>query len=181
MPDIGWMELLVIGVVALIVVGPKDLPKMFRKLGQFTGRMRAMARDFQRAMDDAADETGLTEINRDLRRATQYASNPKKAGMDALKDTLGDDFDLDPTKYAEGSETRRIAEEKVSKARKLRDELDARTAAKAAKAAAPDATAVSPAAPKAAPKAARKSPAKSAKKAAPNAAPEAAPVEPTKS
>lgn len=177
MPDIGWMELLVIGVVALIVVGPKDLPKMFRKLGQFTGRMRAMARDFQRAMDDAADETGLTEINRDLRRAASYASNPKKAGMSALKDTLGDDFDLDPTKYEEGSETRRIAEEKVSKARKLRDELDARTAAKAA-AAAPEATAVSAAEPKAepktAPKATRKSPAK-------KAAPKAASVEPTKS
>jgi sec-independent protein translocase protein TatB len=180
MPDIGWMELLVIGVVALIVVGPKDLPKMFRKLGQFTGRMRAMARDFQRAMDDAADETGLTEINRDLRRAASYASNPKKAGMSALKDTLGDDFDLDPTKYEEGSETRRIAEEKVSKARKLRDELDARTAAKAA-AAAPEATAVSPVEPKAAPKAARKSPTKSAKKAASDIAAEAAPVEPTKS
>lgn len=131
MPDIGWMELLVIGVVALIVVGPKDLPKMFRKLGQFTGKLRAMARDFQRAMDDAADETGMTEISRDLRRASSYASNPKKAGMSALKDTLGDDFDLDPTKYEAGSETRRIAEEKVAKAKKLRDDLDARKAGKA--------------------------------------------------
>ena len=132
MPDIGWMELLVIGVVALIVVGPKDLPMMFRKLGQFTGRLRGMARDFQRAMNDAADESGMTEINRDIRRAAQYASNPKKAGMSALKETLGDELDLDPTKYEEGSETRRIAEEKLSKARKLRDDLDARKSGKAA-------------------------------------------------
>ena len=57
--DIGWSELLVIGVVALIVVGPKDLPIMFRKAGQFVGRMRAMAREFTRAMDAAADASGV--------------------------------------------------------------------------------------------------------------------------
>jgi sec-independent protein translocase protein TatB len=126
MPDIGWMELLVIGIVALIVVGPKELPMMFRKVGQFTGRVRAMAKDFQRAMDEAADETGMTELNRDLRKATQYASNPKKAGMSALKDTFGDDFDLDPEKYAEGSETRRMAEEKAAATKQMRDEVEAR-------------------------------------------------------
>lgn len=168
MPDIGWMELLVIGIVALIVVGPKDLPMMFRKLGQFTGRMRGMARDFQRAMDDAADESGLNEINRDIRKAARYASNPKKAGMDALKDTLGDDFDIDPTKYEEGSETRRIAEEKISKARKLRDELDARTAARTAAKTASE-PAQSEATPDASPDA------------LPKAAPDVAPVEPSKS
>jgi sec-independent protein translocase protein TatB len=130
MPDIGWMELLVIGVVALIVVGPKDLPVMFRKLGQFTGRIRAMAKDFQRAMDDAADEAGMTELNRDLRKATSFAKNPKKAGMSALKDTFGDDFDLDPEKYEEGSETRRMAEEKAEATRKMREEVEARRKAR---------------------------------------------------
>ncbi|MBF9046305.1 twin-arginine translocase subunit TatB [Rhodobacterales bacterium LSUCC0031] len=141
MPDIGWMELLVIGVVALIVVGPKDLPVMFRKFGQFTGKLRAMARDFQRAMNDAADEAGVSDINRDLRKATQYARNPAKAGMSALKDSLGEDFELDPSKYAEGSETRRIAEEKLANAKKLRDEIDARNKAKAASNAAAEVTA----------------------------------------
>ncbi len=54
MPDIGWMELLVIGVVALIVVGPEDLPGMFKKLGQMVGKVRGMAKDFTNAMNEAA-------------------------------------------------------------------------------------------------------------------------------
>lgn len=132
MPDIGWMELLVIGIVALIVVGPKDLPMMFRKVGQFTGRIRAMAKDFQRAMDEAADESGMTELNRDLRKATNFASNPRKAGMDAIKDTLGDDldFDLDPDRYPEGSQSRKLAEDKVAAARQRREEAEALRQAK---------------------------------------------------
>lgn len=80
MLDIGWTELLVIGVVALIVVGPKDLPKMFRTLGQFTAKARNMAREFQRAMDEAADESGVKDVARDLRGMT----DPKKMGMDEL-------------------------------------------------------------------------------------------------
>ncbi|MBZ4023932.1 twin-arginine translocase subunit TatB [Rhodobacter sp. TJ_12] len=64
--DIGWSELLVIGVVALIVVGPKDLPVMFRSLGRVTAKARAMARDFTRAMEDAAKETGLDDAAKGL-------------------------------------------------------------------------------------------------------------------
>ncbi|MDG3040746.1 Sec-independent protein translocase protein TatB [Roseicyclus marinus] len=134
MPDIGWMELLVIGIVALIVVGPKDLPMMFRKVGQFTGRVRAMAKDFQRAMDEAADESGMTELNRDLRKATNFASNPRKAGMNAFKDTFGDDLDidleLDPGKYPEGSQSRKLAEEKAAAAKARKEEAEALRKAK---------------------------------------------------
>jgi sec-independent protein translocase protein TatB len=127
MPDIGWMELLVIGVVALIVVGPKDLPVMFRRLGQFTGRIRAMARDFQRAMDDAADESGMTELNRDLRKAAKYTRNPAQAGRDALKDAFGD---IDPTKFPEGSHTRAAAEKRNAEAKAAREKADTLRAAR---------------------------------------------------
>lgn len=83
--DIGWSELLLIAIVALIVVGPKDLPGMFRTLGRFTAKMRAMARDFQRAMNEAADEAGVGEINKvagDLRKAT----SPTRLGLDRLNE-----------------------------------------------------------------------------------------------
>ncbi len=82
MLDIGWTELLVIGVVALIVVGPRDLPVMFRTLGRFTGKARGMARDFQRAMDKAADESGVRDIGKTIRKA----ADPGSMGTDVLKD-----------------------------------------------------------------------------------------------
>ena len=48
---LGASEMVVIGIVALIVIGPKDLPGLFRTMGQFTGKARMMAREFSRAMD----------------------------------------------------------------------------------------------------------------------------------
>ena len=57
--DVGWSELLLIGIVALIVIGPEDLPRMFRTLGRITAKARGMAREFSMAMDDAARSSGM--------------------------------------------------------------------------------------------------------------------------
>ncbi len=84
--DIGWSELLIIGIVALIVVGPKDLPGMFRTLGRFTGKMRGMAREFQRAMNQAADESGVKDISKEIKAA----ASPKKFGLDAVRSAAKD-------------------------------------------------------------------------------------------
>ncbi len=81
MLDIGWSELLLIGVVALIVVGPKDLPVMFRTLGRITAKARQMAREFSRAMEDAAKDTGLDGVAGDLKNV----ASKKSLGLDALE------------------------------------------------------------------------------------------------
>ena len=65
--DIGWGEFFLIGVVALIVVGPKELPGLFRTVGQWTGKARAMAREFQRSLEQAANESGMDEVSRSLK------------------------------------------------------------------------------------------------------------------
>ncbi|WP_127105600.1 Sec-independent protein translocase protein TatB [Pararhodobacter zhoushanensis] len=90
MLDIGWSEMLVVGVVALIVVGPKDLPKMFHTLGEITGKAKGMAREFQRAMDVAAKETGVNDLVKDFKRTTSGASIKEAAGFDDIEKEFRD-------------------------------------------------------------------------------------------
>ena len=60
--DLGWSEMALILVVALIVVGPKDLPRLARTLGQWVAKGRSMAREFQRHIDDMAREADLQDL-----------------------------------------------------------------------------------------------------------------------
>ena len=97
--DLGWLELMVIGVTALIVVGPKELPQLFRTVGRFFGKARAMAREFSQSMEDAANESGLKDAAKtlnslsDLHKKTQNPIKDQvvanfKERVDPIKDTI---------------------------------------------------------------------------------------------
>jgi sec-independent protein translocase protein TatB len=80
--DIGWSELLVIGSIALIVVGPKDLPGLLRTLGKYAAQARGMAREFQRSMEEAAREADLSDV-KGLREASEELRNLKNMRFDS--------------------------------------------------------------------------------------------------
>jgi len=94
--DIGWTEMLVISVIAILVVGPKDLPAMLRTVGQFVGKAKRMAREFQTQFDDAVRDSDLDEVRKsfeDLKSANPTgeigkALNPLKEAADDLKNTV---------------------------------------------------------------------------------------------
>ena len=110
--DLGLTELLLIGIVALIIVGPKDLPVLFRRVGEFVGRMKGMAREFTSAMNDAADETGMKDVAKTMRAAT----NPIKTGLDKVGETTKEFTSFDPL-----SETGKLALERNDTSKKIRE------------------------------------------------------------
>jgi sec-independent protein translocase protein TatB len=70
--DFAWSELALIAVVALVVIGPKDLPRVMRTVGQWTRRARAIAREFQGSLDQMVREAELDDMKRHIDRATSF-------------------------------------------------------------------------------------------------------------
>jgi sec-independent protein translocase protein TatB len=75
--DIGWSELLVIGVVAIIVVGPKELPRLMRTFGHYLGKVRHMAADFQRQFEDAVRDSEIDEVRKAMQDFHAEVSDPR--------------------------------------------------------------------------------------------------------
>lgn len=72
MLDIGWSEMAMIALLALIVIGPKDLPKLMRSIGQWTRKARSVARDFQSGLDDMMRENELDEARKTVERTSNF-------------------------------------------------------------------------------------------------------------
>ena len=115
--DLGLTELLLIGIVALIIVGPKDLPVLFRRVGEFVGRMKGMAREFTSAMNEAVDDAGVKDVAKTMRAAT----NPIKTGLDKVGETTKEFTKFDPL-----SETGKLASERADASKKLQEETSKR-------------------------------------------------------
>ena len=83
--DISWSEFLLIGVVALIVIGPKELPGVLRTLGQYTRKVRSMAADFQNQFQEAMREAEMADLKKQVDDLAQDVKN-----FDPLKDVRSD-------------------------------------------------------------------------------------------
>ena len=77
MLEVGWSELLVIAIVMIVVVGPKDLPKMLRTFAMFAKKARGMANDFQSQFTDAMRDADLDDVRKTI--ADVRSLNPKNA------------------------------------------------------------------------------------------------------
>lgn len=113
--DLGWTEMLVVGIVALIVIGPKDLPVLFRNVGRWIGKAKGMAREFSSAMNQAADEAGV----RDIQKTIKTATNPVGSAMDGVKDAARD-VTSSLSNLDKDSETGKMAAEKAERAENAR-------------------------------------------------------------
>ena len=110
--DLGLTELLLIGIVALIIVGPKVLPVLFRGGCEFVGRLTGRARECTSAMNDAADESGVKDVAKTMRAAT----NPIKTGLDKVGETTKEFTNFDPL-----SETGKLAAQREEASKTIRE------------------------------------------------------------
>src|SRR6478672_10237514 len=92
LPEVGALEWLIIAAVALIVVGPKDLPVLMRRLGQFVARLRGMASEFRASFDEMARQSELDDLRKEVEamRKAQFADVAAHAGQAEAHDALVD-------------------------------------------------------------------------------------------
>jgi sec-independent protein translocase protein TatB len=87
--DISWSEFLLIGVVALIVIGPKELPAVMRTLGQWTRKIRGMASEFQNQFQEAMREAEMTDLKKEVDDMARDVKDSVRQ-LDPLKDVRED-------------------------------------------------------------------------------------------
>ncbi len=171
LPDIGGTEILVIAVVALIVVGPKDLPGLLRKIGAFTAKLRGMAADFRSSFDDMARQSELDDLRKQVEalrhgELAELGEDARAAVAEIEHDLAGAGVDLDIPAYqynppSDPDPAKPARKPRAAKAAaKPAAKVAAKPAAKVKISAAPKAAAPAEAAPKKA--AARAKPSKAA-------------------
>ena len=101
--DIGWPELFIIAVVVLLVVGPKDLPKVLRTVGHLAGKAKAITREFRSHVDDMIRDSELEDVRDQINSAGESSLKALKEnvihpneieGIEYLEDDWPDDEDV---------------------------------------------------------------------------------------
>ena len=96
MLDIGWQEIIILMLIALIVVGPKDLPRIVKTAGQWMGKARGYARDFQRTIEEAADATEIDAVKKEIDEANRELATARRdvaEGADAMQRDVNEGTD----------------------------------------------------------------------------------------
>ena len=120
--DIGWQELFIVGVLALIVVGPKDLPRVLRTATQAIGKARALAREFQNGVNEVVREADLDDIRKQVDAQKWDVDKALETALD--HDGLAEQLDIDDS--AAGLDLEKdYQERKKAAAEKARKELEA--------------------------------------------------------
>jgi sec-independent protein translocase protein TatB len=101
--DLGWSEILLIGVVALVFIGPKDLPKAMRVAGYWVRKARTLSREFQSSIDQMIREAELDEMRQELKKASEFDLN--KEFHNTIDPTGGLREGLKPPELASFSQT----------------------------------------------------------------------------
>ena len=86
--ELGWQEIIILMLIALIVVGPKDLPRIVKTAGQWMGKARGYARDFQRTIEEAADATEIDAVKKEIDEANRELATARRdvaEGADAMQ------------------------------------------------------------------------------------------------
>ncbi len=103
MLDIGWQELFIVAILAILVVGPKDLPRALKTIMHYVRKARGLAREFQSGVDEMVREADLDDLKKDLTKISE------SGGLEnTIKETLDPDGDL--TKEMDLTETQRDLE-----------------------------------------------------------------------
>ena len=108
MLDVGWSEMAIVAVVALFVIGPKELPRALRTVGRYAGKIKAVAREFQDSIDDAVREAELDDVKKQIEsvgkmnfgKSISDAIDPEgeiEKGMNIPKSILGASGDSKPS------------------------------------------------------------------------------------
>ena len=99
LPSLGFGETLVILLLAIVVVGPEDLPVMMRKIGRFMGKIRGMANEFKQAFDEIGAESEIAELRKEIQALKELPPEEKEfmREMNALNTELRDSTDLTKT------------------------------------------------------------------------------------